>query len=112
VPLLRALRNITAQARNQGLWAAVHIVRERATVRWRERQLSMSTEAVLSLEELGITDKSYRHYVPANYNYIDVALQSINVDETDVFLDIGSGMGRVLTEIRIGGASVTASIIS
>jgi SAM-dependent methyltransferase len=94
--LLFALRNIAAQAHKQGFWAAVHTVRQRAFVRWRERQLGISTEAILSLEELGITDKSYRHYVPANYNYINIALQSINVDQDDVFLDIGSGMGRVV----------------
>jgi precorrin-6B methylase 2 len=95
--LFFALHNIVAQVFEQGFSAAARTVRQRIMVRWGEWRLgSISTEAVLSFERLGFNNKEHRPYAPSSFSYLDIALRSITVNKDDVFLDMGSGMGRAV----------------
>jgi SAM-dependent methyltransferase len=68
----------------------------RATVRWYEWRLGISTEGVVSADELGLKNEQYFCYAPTNYRSLKIALAAIQVTSSDVFLDLGSGMGRVV----------------
>jgi SAM-dependent methyltransferase len=92
----QAARNLVTQFRRDGLRAALRNAAYRATVRWYEWRLGVSTEAELTLDELGLSNEEFRHYAPASYWSIRTVLDALKVDPDDVFLDFGSGMGRFI----------------
>jgi len=96
MPFVQAGRNLVAQCRRDGLGAMLQNVAYRVTVRWYEWRLGISTEAARSLDELGLSNEEFRHYVPASYWSIRTVLDALKVDSNDVFLDFGSGMGRLI----------------
>jgi SAM-dependent methyltransferase len=61
-----------------------------------ERRRNLVTAQVVELEELGIDPHERVRYQPAGWLELRRALRRNEVDEGDVFVDFGSGMGRVL----------------
>jgi precorrin-6B methylase 2 len=96
MPFARSARNLVVQCRRDGLRAALQSAAHRATVRWYEWRLGIFTEAERSLDELGLSNEEFRHYVPASYWSIRIVLDALKVDPDDVLLDFGSGMGRFI----------------
>jgi len=46
--------------------------------------------------ERGSTKKEYRGYAPTPIRILKLTLERININENDIFIDIGSGKGRVI----------------
>jgi len=93
----RALGNTFTLARAQGLGSALKLLVDRCYVRWFEWRLGIRSESLISLEELGIENPQSRPYVPSDYRSLLAVLRSIVIRPgEDVFLDFGSGLGRVV----------------
>lgn len=64
--------------------------------RRRERQFGIDTAAVIQPEELGYAPDA-TGYDPISYANMDAILDSLTIDsKQDVFVDIGSGLGRAV----------------
>lgn len=61
-----------------------------------ERRSGIRTEASISPEELGISPENQERYKPSQWSALRRILPLDDVDADDVFLDFGSGMGRVV----------------
>lgn len=102
----RAARDATALVRNIRSRGFRGVCRAIATrIRWRERmreryfewKLGISTAGIVASEALGHRHPDCHHYDPSWYGSVRTILQTIAVrDGRDVFIDFGSGKGRVL----------------
>lgn len=64
---------------------------------WYEWRLGIRTIGYLTREELGIEDKAAGYYAPTAYLDFRKAMRRVGVRPgEDVFLDLGSGMGRAV----------------
>ena len=63
-----------------------------------ERRHGIKTSAEISLEELGLAHPDRLHYRPSEWRTLRRILRTDEVGPGDVFVDFGSGMGRVLLE--------------
>jgi hypothetical protein len=61
-----------------------------------ERGDFIDTSSVVRLEEYGLDDPQRWHYVPSSRFVVPLVLRRIGVGPDDVFIDVGSGMGRVV----------------
>jgi SAM-dependent methyltransferase len=61
-----------------------------------ERRYGVSTEGRLSAGELGLPRPNFSDYMPYGWLSLRRALPRSEVSTNDVFLDVGSGMGRVV----------------
>jgi SAM-dependent methyltransferase len=61
-----------------------------------ERRLGIRTSYRISVEDLGYTDERLLHYEPAGWRTLQHALPRGSVSGEDVFVDLGSGMGRTV----------------
>lgn len=61
-----------------------------------ERRLGIRTSGLIASRDLGYTDERLVHYEPAGWRTLQKALPKRSVSEEDVFVDLGSGMGRVV----------------
>lgn len=61
-----------------------------------ERRLGVDTSRSVDAEELGYADKRLVDYEPAEWSALRRALPRGSVGPDDVFIDLGSGMGRVV----------------
>jgi hypothetical protein len=61
-----------------------------------ERRNRIETEKVVTLEELGLAAPNRTHYRPLGWLALRRILRRREVTENDVFIDYGSGMGRVV----------------
>ena len=64
--------------------------------RYHEWKLGVSTSQIFMPEDLGYWQEGYQMYTPTDYRSFHRVLRHIDVREQDVFLDYGSGLGRVL----------------
>jgi hypothetical protein len=58
----------------------------------------IQTSAVVRLEDLGVAGEGREFYAPAGWLTLHRALPRAAVGPADVFLDLGSRMGRVLIQ--------------
>ena len=88
---------LTARLRNEGISrTAVHAVHRLHTEFW-ERRLSIRTNGIPPHDDISFTDPNSRGYSPSSYLDFRRAMHGIIPSiERDVFLDLGSGMGRVV----------------
>jgi len=94
---LGALGTFITLIRRHGSVAAFNSLTDRCYVRWFEWRLGIRSESVISLEELGIENPQCRPYVPSDYRTLLTVLRSMTIRSgEDVFLDFGSGLGRVV----------------
>jgi 16S rRNA G966 N2-methylase RsmD len=65
-------------------------------VRLMEQREGIRTAGEIPIEELGIDPQDRIHYQPSRWFTLDRILPVREVGEDDVFIDMGSGMGRVV----------------
>ncbi|MFJ2028472.1 methyltransferase domain-containing protein [Streptosporangium sp. NPDC087985] len=63
-----------------------------------ERRYGVRTSEVVGLEEFGLARQDRVYYSAANWQTLRRALPRRDVGEHDVFIDLGSGMGRMVLE--------------
>lgn len=63
-----------------------------------ERRYGVQTEGRVELEELGLAGAGRQNYQPAGWMCLRRILPSREVTERDVFVDFGSGMGRMVLQ--------------
>ena len=61
-----------------------------------ERRLGVETSRAVDTDELGYEDARLTHYEPAEWRTLHRALPRRSVGHDDVFVDVGSGMGRMV----------------
>lgn len=67
-----------------------------------ERRAGISTEGCLTPEELGFSGQYQERYEPSQWLTLRRVLPPRRVTEHDVFIDFGSGMGRVVYQAAVG----------
>jgi 16S rRNA G966 N2-methylase RsmD len=63
-----------------------------------EKRYGVRTSGKVLLEDLGVGSENRVYYAPANWRTLRRSLRRDEVDDSDVFLDLGSGMGRMVLE--------------
>ena len=66
-----------------------------------ERRYGVKTAGEVTLEELGVAGKDRQLYLPSGIMRLRRILPRREVTDRDVFLDIGSGMGRVVLQAAL-----------
>jgi SAM-dependent methyltransferase len=61
-----------------------------------ERRIGVRTAEHLDRKELGYADERLHHYEPSSWRTLQKALPKRSVSSDDVFIDLGSGMGRIV----------------
>jgi SAM-dependent methyltransferase len=74
----------------------LRIIADRVVLRSFEWRLGIATEAVIRLDEFGLDSEERNLYAASGYGVVRSALGSLRLRTDNVFLDIGSGMGRVI----------------
>jgi SAM-dependent methyltransferase len=89
--ILRLLRSVRSPQ------AVGRLAAYAVTEAWYEWRLRIHTLGYLTREELGVADRSVGYYAPTAYWDFRRAMRRLAVRPgEDVFLDVGSGMGRVV----------------
>jgi Histone methylation protein DOT1 len=65
---------------------------------WFERRFDSRTEGVIDLETLGVAAEGRWRYEPSPWRVLRRVLRKRDIGADDVFLDMGSGMGRMLLQ--------------
>jgi hypothetical protein len=63
-----------------------------------ERRYGVRTAGKILLDEFGLAAEDRVYYIPANWRTLRKTLQRDEVGPDDVFIDLGSGMGRMVLE--------------
>jgi SAM-dependent methyltransferase len=87
--------------REKGALAVVRhvftVLLEEARTMREERRHRISTAGRVSSQDLGLPNSSFHCYSPTGFNTFDIAMKHVVIrDNEDVFVDVGSGKGRVL----------------
>ena len=83
--------------RTHGLTQTIRYAGHRISERRNERRLRIQTGGRVLLWDLGINNGLCKHYVPTEYRVLKDVLNTIRIRKNkDVFLDYGSGKGRVV----------------
>jgi SAM-dependent methyltransferase len=92
---VQLVRSIIQTARSEGLGAAYAFLHERVAVNWIERALGICTERHIRPRDNGggLVD------FPTSYRNLHAALSLIELKPSDVFLDFGCGVGRVVIDV-------------
>ena len=61
-------------------------------------RLELDTDGEVWPDELGLPDQEYLYYAPSQWPTVAVALRDHRPTRDDVFIDIGSGKGRVVVQ--------------
>jgi hypothetical protein len=65
--------------------------------RWWEARFGVRTEGLIPLESVGIENREFGRYSPTSYTELRALMRRIPIRPgQDVFMDYGSGLGRVL----------------
>ena len=79
-----------------GLLAATRYWGSRLSEHYHEWRLGVNTSQVFMPEDLGYWQEGYQMYTPTDYRSFHRVMRHVDIREQDVFLDYGSGLGRVL----------------
>lgn len=63
-----------------------------------ERRYGVRTAGKIMLDELGLAAEDRVYYSPANWRTLRRSLRRNEISDSDVFVDFGSGMGRMVIE--------------
>jgi Histone methylation protein DOT1 len=66
-----------------------------------ERRHGIETRGVIGLEQLGLAGPDRRQYMPAEWTMLPRILPRREVGPEDVFIDFGSGLGRVVYQAAL-----------
>src|SRR5438105_15462601 len=92
-----SFRSFGSVLREHGVRALSRAITDRLYMRWFQWRLGIHSDAIIDLKELGIRNELFRPYVPTDYRSFQTILDVLEVRSCeDVFLDFGSGMGRVV----------------
>src|SRR5437879_11316521 len=95
--LKRSLRGFLKLLSEKGSRALTCFLRDRLYTRWCEYRLGIRSESCIELRELGIENEFYRPYVATDYRSFRKVLNTLRIRPgQDVFLDLGSGLGRAV----------------
>jgi SAM-dependent methyltransferase len=61
-----------------------------------ERRIGIRTTGAISPQDLGVNDPNCGAYIPTSYEDFGVIMSRVAYTPADVFLDLGSGMGRAV----------------
>ena len=90
-------QSFASTLREHGTRAFFRAIADRLYIRWFEWRLGIRSEAVVDLNEFGISNELFRPYVPTDYRGFRGVLNAFRIRAgEDVFLDFGSGMGRAV----------------
>jgi SAM-dependent methyltransferase len=67
-----------------------------------DRRKGIETSRVITLDMLGLPTEDRIGYAPSGWRNLPSALRHIPVGEDDVFLDLGSGKGRIVLQAAAG----------
>jgi SAM-dependent methyltransferase len=94
------VRSTIQAARSEGLEAAYAFLHERVAVNWIERVLlGISTESHIPGVGMGRFNGVCLGYVPTSYRNLRAALRLVELKPSDVLLDFGCGLGRVVIDV-------------
>lgn len=91
------LKNAIEHVRSRGVREYSRYVQHRFSERWNERHFQIDTEVGVELPTLGIANPDSIDYWPTPYQAIKAAMKRIRISKTDVFVDYGTGKGRIVT---------------
>jgi protein-L-isoaspartate O-methyltransferase len=63
-----------------------------------ERGTPFDTAQMIELQQLGVDKPERTRYEPSRWLYLHRAFRTVEVRDEDVFIDFGSGMGRVVAQ--------------
>lgn len=93
----RAIKNYLAMARQHGVAHTWHAIVRRFSEKYHERSLGIHSMQQVEPHELGISNPDAHHYGPTEFRHFTTIFKKLPITyEQHVFLDYGSGMGRVL----------------
>lgn len=81
-----------------GLSSRLYTARRQLALLVFERRYGIETATEVPLEELGLAHPDRVHYRPSEWRTLRRILPAAEVGPGDVFVDFGSGMGRILLE--------------
>ena len=89
--------NILRSIRQEGVRPTARNVVDRLVEKHYERKLGIDSLDIVSLEDLGVSDRQYHQYVATDFVAFRRLMKIAPIRPgRDVFLDYGSGKGRVL----------------
>jgi hypothetical protein len=91
------LKDAIKYVRSRGVREFCGYAQYRVSERWHERYFGIDTEVGVELRTLGIVNPDSIDYWPTPYQAIKAAMRRIRISNTDVFIDYGSGKGRIVT---------------
>jgi SAM-dependent methyltransferase len=95
--VIRKVRSFVKMLVRQGPVTAFRTLAHRAYERYHERRLGIVTSPILLPKDLGFDDPRCREYGPTTYRDFSFVMRHLRLRPwVDVFLDLGSGMGRVM----------------
>lgn len=90
-------KKVVAFRREFGLQRTIKHAVHRLAEEWHERRLGIRSADYIQLPELGIHNAECKPYAPAEHRTLRRVLGQLRIQENrDVFIDFGSGMGRVV----------------
>jgi precorrin-6B methylase 2 len=96
-PLIALSKKVLAFQREFGLQRTVKHAVHRLAESWYERQLGIRSAEYIQLPDLGIHNSQCKPYAPAEHRTLRRVMGSLDIRPgKDVFIDFGSGMGRVV----------------
>ncbi|MBK8268899.1 MAG: class I SAM-dependent methyltransferase [Planctomycetes bacterium] len=90
-------KKVLAFQREFGMQRTMKHAVHRLAEEWYERRLGIRSADYVQLPELGIHNKQCKPYAPAEHRTLKRVMNSLRINPgRDVFIDFGSGMGRVV----------------
>lgn len=94
---LKTFKNVWSMIVSEGPYTALRSLMHRASEKYQERKRGIHTAATIDLKELGFDNPLCREYGPTDYSVFRRLMKQVTIRPgEDVFLDLGSGMGRAL----------------
>ncbi len=95
--MLALSRKVIAYQREFGVQRTIKHAVHRLAENWHERRLGIRSAEYIQLPELGIHNSQCKPYAPAEHRTLRRIMRRLDIRSGhDVFIDYGSGMGRVV----------------
>ena len=95
--MLSFLRNVLEYLSGHGIRGSLRYAWHRISEGWHERRLGIRTSSYVRARALGIENPFANDYAPMDYRGLYNVMRKLAIEPgKDVFLDYGSGMGRVV----------------